>query len=80
MAVIMAVVLRNTSWGRYLFAIGGNEQAARLTGIPVDRIKIRVYMLAGLTAAIAGILTAGYGGWPATAWARPTNSTSSPRP
>ncbi|MCB1835345.1 MAG: ABC transporter permease [Geminicoccaceae bacterium] len=62
MAVIMSIVLRTTSWGRYLFAIGGNEQAARLTGIPVDRIKIQVYMLAGLTAAIAGILTAGYGG------------------
>ena len=62
LAIIMAVVLRTTSWGRYLFAIGGNEQAARLTGIPVDRIKIQVYMLAGLTAAIAGILSAGYGG------------------
>ena len=62
LAIIMAVVLRTTSWGRYLFAIGGNEHAARLTGIPVDRIKIEVYMLAGLTAAIAGILSAGYGG------------------
>lgn len=62
MAVVMAIVLKTTSWGRYLFAIGGNEHAARLTGIPVDRIKIEVYMLAGLTAAIAGILSAGYGG------------------
>lgn len=62
MALIMAFVLRFTAWGRYLFAIGGNEQAARLTGIPVDRVKIQVYMLAGFTAAIAGILTAGYGG------------------
>ncbi|MCB1970459.1 MAG: ABC transporter permease [Geminicoccaceae bacterium] len=62
MALVMSVVLRTTSWGRYLFAIGGNEQAARLTGIPVDRIKIEVYMLAGITAAIAGVLTAGYGG------------------
>jgi ribose transport system permease protein len=62
MAVIMSIVLRTTSWGRYLFAIGGNEHAARLTGIPVDRIKIQVYMLAGFTAAIAGILSAGYGG------------------
>ncbi|MGF1474007.1 MAG: ABC transporter permease [Geminicoccaceae bacterium] len=62
LAIIMAIVLKTTAWGRYLFAIGGNEQAARLTGIPVDRIKIQVYMLAGLTAAIAGILSAGYGG------------------
>ncbi|MEM8916886.1 MAG: ABC transporter permease, partial [Pseudomonadota bacterium] len=62
MAVAMALVLHFTAWGRYLFAIGGNEQAARLSGIPVDRMKIQVYMLAGLTAAIAGVLTAGYGG------------------
>lgn len=62
MALIMSFVLKLTSWGRYLFAIGGNEQAARLTGIPVDRIKIQVYILAGVTAAIAGILSAGYGG------------------
>ena len=62
MALIMAFVLHFTSWGRHLFAIGGNEQAARLSGIPVDRVKIQVYMLAGLTAAIAGVLTAGYGG------------------
>lgn len=62
MAIIMGIVLKTTSWGRYLFAIGGNEQAARLTGIPVDRIKIQVYVLAGVTAAIAGILSAGYGG------------------
>ena len=62
MALLMAFVLRMTSWGRYLFAIGGNEHAARLTGIPVDRIKVQVYILAGITAAIAGILSAGYGG------------------
>ena len=62
MAIAMALVLHFTAWGRYLFAIGGNEQAARLSGIPVDRMKIQVYMLAGLTAAIAGVLTAGYGG------------------
>lgn len=62
MAIAMSIVLRTTAWGRYLFAIGGNEQAARLTGIAVDRIKIQVYILSGLTAAVAGILTAGYGG------------------
>lgn len=62
MALIMSFVLHFTAWGRHLFAIGGNEQAARLAGIPVDRTKIQVYMLAGFTAGIAGILTAGYGG------------------
>jgi ribose/xylose/arabinose/galactoside ABC-type transport system permease subunit len=52
LAIVMAIVLKFTAWGRYLFAIGGNEHAARLTGIPVDRIKLQVYMLAGTTAAL----------------------------
>ena len=60
LAVLMAVVLRLTAWGRYLLAIGGNEQAARLTGIPVDRIKLQVYVLSGLTAALAALMMAGY--------------------
>ena len=54
--------LKWTAWGRYLFAIGGNENAARLTGIPVDRIKLQVYMFSGLTAAIAAIMLAGWQG------------------
>ena len=62
LAVLMAVVLRLTAWGRYLLAIGGNEQAARLTGIPVDRIKLQVYVLSGLTAALAALMMAGYQG------------------
>jgi ribose transport system permease protein len=62
LAVIMAIVLKFTAWGRYLFAIGGNEHAARLTGIPVDRIKLQVYMLAGTTAALAAIMSVGYMG------------------
>ena len=39
------------AWGRHLYSIGGNEQAARLTGVPVDRVKAQAYMLSGLTAA-----------------------------
>lgn len=62
LAIVMAIVLRTTAWGRYLFAIGGNEHAARLTGIPVDRIKLQVYILAGMTAALAALMTVGYQG------------------
>jgi ribose transport system permease protein len=62
LAVIMSIVLKFTAWGRYLYAIGGNEQAARLTGIPVDRIKLQVYILAGTTAALAAVMSVGYMG------------------
>src|SRR5579875_464668 len=40
LAVIFAAVLHLTTWGRHLYAIGGNEQAARLTGVPVARVKV----------------------------------------
>jgi ribose transport system permease protein len=59
LAVIVSFVLKWTAWGRHLFAIGGNENAARLTGIPVDRIKLQVYMFSGLTAAIAATVIGG---------------------
>jgi ribose transport system permease protein len=56
----MAFVFRFTKWGRHLYAIGGNEQAARLTGVPVDRLKFEVYVLSGLMTAISAILTVGW--------------------
>ena len=61
-AAIFAVVFRVVPWGRYLYAIGGNENAARLTGIPVDRIKLQAYVIAGLMTAIAALMTTGYQG------------------
>jgi len=51
---------RWTRWGRYLFAIGGNERAATSTGVPVKRIKISVYMFSSLCAGMAGILEVGW--------------------
>jgi len=60
MALITGFLFRWTQWGRHLFAIGGNEQAATLTGVPVRRVKITVYMFSALTAAIAGILEVGW--------------------
>src|SRR5882724_5239542 len=56
LAVVLAVVLRRTSWGRHIFAIGGNEQAANLTGVPVARVKVQAYVLCSLSAALAAIL------------------------
>ena len=59
-ALIFGFAFRWTRWGRYIFAIGGNEQAAILTGVPVRRIKIGVYMLSAFMAGIAGILQVGW--------------------
>jgi ribose transport system permease protein len=51
---------RWTRWGRHVFAIGGNEQAATMTGIPVKSVKISVYMFASFTAGITGVLEVGW--------------------
>jgi ribose transport system permease protein len=59
---ILAVVYRMTSWGRHVLAIGGNEQAALLTGVPVNRVKVQVYVFSGLAAAFAAILSVGWAG------------------
>lgn len=55
---ITSIVLHRTVFGRYIYSIGGNAEAARLSGIKVDKNKIYVYMLSGLTAALAGIVLA----------------------
>ena len=60
LALITAVVLRWTRFGRHVFAIGGNEHAATLTGIPVRGIKVAVYVISGASAAIAGIVQTGW--------------------
>jgi ribose/xylose/arabinose/galactoside ABC-type transport system permease subunit len=52
-------LLRKTVFGHQVFAVGGNKEAARLAGIPVGRVIFLTYCLAGLTAAIAGIVLAG---------------------
>ena len=53
---LFVVVSRRTRFGRHLYAVGGNERAARLTGLNVSRIKIAVYTLAGALAAVAGLI------------------------
>ena len=51
-------MLRFTVLGSYIYAIGGNEEAARLSGIPVDRVKIVTFALSGFFAGLAGVLYA----------------------
>jgi ribose transport system permease protein len=46
-------------WGRWLYAVGGNPDGARRTGIPVKRVLISVYVISGFTAAVGGLVTAG---------------------
>lgn len=58
--VATGFALRWTRWGRYLFAIGGNEQAAVLTGVPVKTVKVSVYMFAAFCAGLTGFLEAGW--------------------
>ena len=60
LAAITGFILRWTSFGRHVFAIGGNEHAAELSGIPVRPIKVVVFMISALTAAIAGIVETGW--------------------
>jgi ribose transport system permease protein len=60
LALITGFVLRWTRFGRYVFAIGGNEHAATLTGVPVRGIKVAVYMISALSAGIAGIVMTGW--------------------
>ena len=54
--------LRYTSWGRWVFAVGGNQEAARLTGIPVERVVVSVYVISSLTAALSAFLIVGWFG------------------
>ena len=59
---VLAVVYKMTGWGRHVLAIGGNEQAALLTGVPVKRVKVQVYIVSGMAAAVAAILSVGWAG------------------
>ncbi|MGP9536410.1 ABC transporter permease [Brachybacterium sp. AOP43-C2-M15] len=57
-ALAIAVVLGRTTFGRWLYATGGNERAARLSGVPVKKVTIWVYVVAGLCSAVAGLILA----------------------
>ena len=55
--LLAAWAIRSTAWGRYVLSSGDNEAAARLSGVPVDRIKRTVYLLSGLLAGLAGLVS-----------------------
>jgi ribose transport system permease protein len=60
LALLMAVVLHHSAFGRHVFALGGNEKAAELTGISVVRVKIEVYVTCALAAGLQGIIISGW--------------------
>jgi ribose transport system permease protein len=64
--LLLGFAFRWTRWGRHIFAIGGNEKAAVLTGVPVRTVKVSVYVLAALLAGLAGWLQLGWLGSAAT--------------
>lgn len=57
--IVAALILNYTVMGRYMYAVGGNTEAARLSGIPVRRVLVTVFALSGLFAALAGLLLSG---------------------
>jgi ribose transport system permease protein len=56
LVVLVGVVVRRTTFGRHLLAVGGNPRASRLAGLPVKRTLIGVYVISGVLAAIAGVV------------------------
>ena len=54
--IVATIFLSKTTLGRYIYAVGGNEEAARLAGINVSRVKMFVYTMSGLLAAVSGII------------------------
>jgi D-xylose transport system permease protein len=61
-AGVVYFLTKHTPFGRYLYAIGGNEEAAVLSGIAVNRVIIAAYMLMGVTVALTGFMTTAYSG------------------
>jgi ribose transport system permease protein len=59
LALVVLVLTTKLVWGRWLYAVGGNPEAARRAGIPVSRVLITVYVLSGLAAGFGGLLVAG---------------------
>jgi ribose transport system permease protein len=55
--IIFSILMGRTRFGRHVYATGGNEQASRLSGVRVDRIKLMVYLLSGVISAFAGVIS-----------------------
>lgn len=54
--LVLMVLLQNTVFGKGVYAIGGNEEVARLSSVPTDKIKTSVYVISGIMSAFAGII------------------------
>ena len=61
-AVVIVVLTRHTPYGRYLYAIGGNEEAAIVSGVPVAKVTIGAFAILGLLTAVTGFLQTAYAG------------------
>jgi erythritol transport system permease protein len=57
-AIVLSLLLNRTTFGRWLYATGGNDRAAQLSGVPVRKVSIWVYVISGLCAAMAGLILA----------------------
>lgn len=55
-AIVLSITLNRTAFGRWLYATGGNARAARLSGVPTQRVTVLVFVLSGVCAAIAGLV------------------------
>jgi ribose transport system permease protein len=55
--ILAAFVLRQTAFGRHVYAVGSNETATRLSGMATDRVKVSVYVISGMMAGLAGLFT-----------------------
>ncbi|CAN5545240.1 ABC transporter permease [soil metagenome] len=60
--IVLTFVLTRTAYGRHVYAVGGNAEAARRAGIRVDRIRVSVFVVCSTLAALSGIIAASYGG------------------
>lgn len=56
LAIVFSILLKKTSFGWHVFSIGGNEKAAKLSGVKVNKDKILVYMISGICSAVVGII------------------------
>jgi ribose transport system permease protein len=59
LVILATVFLKRTVLGRYIYAVGSNERSARLSGVPVDKVRIFVYGISGFFCALAGIIVTG---------------------
>ncbi|MBV9671942.1 MAG: ABC transporter permease [Verrucomicrobia bacterium] len=58
-ALVLAIITRSVVWGRWIYSVGGNPEAARRTGIPTKTVLLSVYMISGAMAGVGAILTSG---------------------